>query len=615
MGVVYEAIHSGRRRPEALKVLKGGLGASPDMVARFHREVEAMANVTHDHVVRVYDSGQEGQDLYYTMPLLRGPSLADVVREIRATGESPPGKRAGEVLDRHRVPPAQREGASPEETYCMRVAALLVGPTDALASMHARGILHRDVKPGNLILDDRGRLLVADFGLVRWSDQRITRTGQSLGTPAYMSPEQVITDGSDPDGRADVYALGATLYELLTLRLPHEGDTGLETVRRKLSRRVEPARSLNGRVPEDLETLVGRCLERRREDRFPSALLLREDLERFARGEPVVARPLSRFDRAWNYARRHALPLGVAAAVILAAGAWHLSRPAYLTVATVPPGARVFVDDELIGTTPFWSIAIPSGQHQVRVERERFATFVRPIELTRGSSLELDRLLQAADPADPVALRALTAALGYGVTEVTVATTRSGAGTREPAVLFPRGKLRAAPKTIRMWVDAGHSDLRAVIEPADEKASEPLASLPVAESPDRVDAPVPEDVRARIEPGRSYQVRLVDASGATRDTAPFTVMGDAARETAALTLRKVMGHFESSDPARGFVKVEALLALGLHEEAYEAAVSLREEVGPRREVARAGLAVLEAASLRDRGWWEIWASEYREAER
>ncbi len=263
MGVVYEAVHPQRQRSEALKVLKGGLGDLPEFTERFHREVRALANLSHDHVVRLFDSGRVGDQLYYTMPLLHGTSLAELTEEIKGTGEAVPATLANGVLDRRGVPAAPGEPAPPTLAYARRVAAALAGVADALALMHGQGIVHRDIKPSNLMLDERGRVLLADFGLVRTGDERITRTGQAMGTPAYMSPEQVLPTEGDPDGRSDVYALGATLFELLTLVLPHEGTSVQETMVLKLKRRVRSVRDLSPDLPADLETIVGRCLERR----------------------------------------------------------------------------------------------------------------------------------------------------------------------------------------------------------------------------------------------------------------------------------------------------------------------------------------------------------------
>ncbi len=612
MGVVYEAVHRQHGRHEALKVLKGGLGASPDLVERFHREVKALASLSHDHVVRVFDAGTLEGDLYYTMPLLPGSSLGDIARAVRATGETPPGARACEVLDRFGIPAAARAGLGPEQEYALRAAAALVGVADALAVMHERGILHRDIKPGNLLVDERGRVLLADFGLVRWGDQRITRTGQSMGTPAYMSPEQVVSDGRTPDGRTDLYALGATLFELLTLRLPHEGDTGLETVRLKLARRVAPVRTFNPAVPEDLETLIGRCLERRREDRVASAVLLRDELERFTRGEPVRVRPLSATARTLNALRRHRLPWGVAAAAVLAAAGWHFSRPTTLTVASIPP-AQLFLDGKEIATTPLTAHRIAPGDHELRLVRDRFATFVRPFTLERGGNLEIDRSLQPLDPADPVALRALAASVGLQVPEVKVEVTRSSPGGVPLTLLFPRGRTLRAPPRVRLWVDDVADGWKLAMERAGE-AGETLLSRELAATTDsRVDVALDDALRERLDAGGEFRLRLLDDSGRERDRCVFTVVDDATRERVAREWRSVTDRFPEGGGSLPFLEVYFLLSRGLHEEAYDRAVSLREVLGERREVAQAGLAVLKQAGLEDRGWWPLWVALDREA--
>jgi len=605
MGVVYEAVHSGRRRPEALKVLKGGLGASPDMLERFEREVQALSGFTHEHVVLLYDSGRVGDDLYYTMPLLPGPSLAQVIDDVQATGESPPGRSANLVLDRHGFAPAAEEGLSPGEAYCHRVAAALTGVCDALAVMHERGLLHRDVKPANLILDGKGRVLLADFGLVRWDDQRITRTGQALGTPAYMSPEQVVAGSEDPDGRTDTYALGATLYELLTLNLPHGGASNIDTLRQKLTRRVRPARALNSHVPERLETLVGRCLELRREDRYPSAGLLHDDLRRFAAGEPVQMRPVSPLRRVTNVLRRHRLPAGIAAAAIgtlAAAAGWYFSQPGFVTISTTPSYARVTIDGEILGTTPMTSTRIEPGKHVLSLERERFATVVRTIHVDRGSTFELEKVLQPEDPADPEAIRALVLALGLQVTSVDLTVTRGLVGAPPHALLFPRGRVRLAPSSIRLWSDESAERGRVLLMANGE--AEPLAEWYTPYVIGRGDIEFDDAVRARLVPGGRYRLQVVDAEGRTVDATDFEILSAADAERVGRELATLSAQVGQDSPVRGFVEYEYLMGAELFEEAYEQATVLYEQLGARREVARAGLAALEQAGLKGRGLYE-----------
>ncbi len=608
MGVVYEARHSQRQRPEALKVLKGGLGSVPEMAERFQREVRAMAGVSHDHVVPLFDSGCVGEDLYYTMPLLPGAALAEVIREIKGTGERVPGPRAMEILDRARVPAAPGSYPTPEAAYVQRVAAALVGVADALATLHERGILHRDLKPGNLMVDGQGRVVVTDFGLVRWNDQRITRTGQNLGTPAYMSPEQVISDGHEPDGRMDIYALGATLHELLTLRLPHEGDTGLETIRRKLAARAAPVRSLNPAVPRDLETLVGRCLERRREDRYASASALRDDLARFSRGEAVRARPVSPLARARNYVLLHRVPMAAAAAVLALSFGWWWTRPALLTVSTIPP-ARLLVDGQEIGTTPVAAWRLAPGDHEIRIEHPKFAPFVRRISAERGSTYEMERGLQALDPADPETLRIVAAAAGLQVTGVEVAA-RRGAEAAPFTVLFPRGAVREAPREARLWADEVAEGYRAVLERVERGTASAIAEIPVPPSIRKRVLAIPEAARARMQGGGTYRIRLVASDGRESSMAEFRLLDPATRGALDAALERLGKRFEEGDPVAEFLRIETLLGYSAFEEAYERTVTLGEKLGPRKEVARTALAILDRAGLRERGWWTDWSGLY-----
>jgi serine/threonine-protein kinase len=272
MGVVWKARDPSLDRVVALKLIAAGQFADAQEVERFHKEARAAAQLSHPNAVPVYEVGAHDGQPYFTMELVEGQSLADLVRGVPL----PPERAA---------------------RYAREIA-------DAIQSAHALGIVHRDLKPGNVLVDKLDRPRVTDFGLAH----RVVDVdaGASLpamvGTPSYMSPEQAL--GRKADARSDVYGIGATLYELLTGRPPFRADSVIDTIRQVID--VEPAtpRLLNRKVPRDLETLCLKCLAKAPAHRYPSAAELRDDLGHFLAGEPIRARPLSRAARLGRWARR-----------------------------------------------------------------------------------------------------------------------------------------------------------------------------------------------------------------------------------------------------------------------------------------------------------------------
>src|SRR5262249_46342517 len=285
MGVVYEAVQRSLNRRVALKVLSAALGLTPRAVERFRREAEAAARLHHTNIVPVYATGEQDGVHFYAMELIDGPSLDRVLDGLRQARLGPPrpvppGRptvpaaapppHAGEVLATlpyaQPVPsplPAPAGSALPAGAdYFDAAARMIADVADALEHAHRQGVLHRDVKPSNLLLSADGRLSVNDFGLARLLEQPgVTVTGEFIGTPAYMSPEQVAA-GAAIDHRSDVYSLGATLYELLTLRPPFAGDRIEQVLARVAQEEPAAPRRLNPAVPRDLETICLKALEK-----------------------------------------------------------------------------------------------------------------------------------------------------------------------------------------------------------------------------------------------------------------------------------------------------------------------------------------------------------------
>ena len=352
MGVVYEAVHVDLDRPVALKVL--GAQAAPDSTSRlrFLNEAKTAAGLHHTHIVPVFDVGQVGGLCYYAMQRIEGCGLDRVLKSLRrdrsrAAGSASDKGRTAPVASSAddlggpsllsataswggpgRVPADESQGPTFEppkgSAYHRWAAELGRQAAEALAYAHRSGVIHRDVKPSNLLIDEDGEAWVADFGLARrLADPGLTRTDSLLGTPRYMSPEQA--EGAPLDARTDVYSLGATLYELLTLAPPFDGRTAAELVHQIRHRDPAPPRRADRRIPRDLETIVLKAMSKRPGDRYTTAAELAEDLRRFLDLEPVRARRIGPVGRTWRLARRHPLPAAisaVSAAAIVAVTAW-----------------------------------------------------------------------------------------------------------------------------------------------------------------------------------------------------------------------------------------------------------------------------------------------------
>jgi hypothetical protein len=266
MGVVFKAWEPGLRRFVALKMLLPGAAADEGELRRFRSEATAAASLQHPNIVAVHQVGNFDGSPFFSMDFIDGPSLAQ-----RLTSGPLPGRAAARLM--------------------ARVAR-------AIHHAHQNRILHRDLKPGNILIDAAEEPHVTDFGLAKQlsADQGQTRTGTILGTPSYMSPEQA-SGKKELTVACDVYGLGAVLYELLTTRPPFRAETTLDTILQVLESEPAPPRLLNPQVGRDLETICLKCLEKDPRARYASALELAEDLERYADGESIKARSLNLVDR------------------------------------------------------------------------------------------------------------------------------------------------------------------------------------------------------------------------------------------------------------------------------------------------------------------------------
>ena len=346
MAIVYEAEQASLGRRVALKVLTGTAALDPLKLQRFRVETQAVAQLNHPHIVPIFAVGSEQGSHFYAMQYIEGPTLAELIRQQRAAGSSPKGE-AGATAARpspSRVSPAVASGlivsgfdsgarelspstVTPAGTTSIRtrrafraIAKLAIQAADALTHAHAMGILHRDIKPSNLLIDSRGNLWVTDFGLARFQDEPgVTRTGDLLGTLRYMAPELVLGHRLVHDPRSDIYSLGATLYELLTLKPVFDGHDRRELLRQiAQDEPVAPAR-LDPAIPRDLETIVLKAMDKDPERRYATAQELADDLGRFLEDKPVLARRPTSADRVIKWARRHRAVLAATGAVALLA--------------------------------------------------------------------------------------------------------------------------------------------------------------------------------------------------------------------------------------------------------------------------------------------------------
>jgi serine/threonine-protein kinase len=274
VGVVYKARQCALDRRIALKMLLAGSFAGPQELARFRRETGALACLRHTNIVPVYDAGEVEGRPYFTMEFLEGGSLA------------------------------QKLSATPQPAR--QAAALLVTLAEAVQVAHQGGIVHRDLKPANILLTADGTPKIADFGLARRLEggPGLTQSGVPMGTPSYMAPEQA--RGQTAIGpAADVYALGAILYELLVGRPPFQGETLAATLHQVINDDALPPSRLNPKIPRDLETICLKCLQKVPAHRYASARALADDLRRFGEGRPILARPLGPASRLWRWCRRN----------------------------------------------------------------------------------------------------------------------------------------------------------------------------------------------------------------------------------------------------------------------------------------------------------------------
>jgi len=291
MGIVYRAVQLSLDRAVAVKVLREGAFAGGQEIERFKREAAAAAALRHRNIVGIHEIGENGGRHFFSMDYVPGRTLGQVLKD---------------------GPLASRQAA-----------ALMVKIASAIGHAHAAGVLHRDLKPSNIILDDAGEPMVTDFGLAKHdaADLGLTLSGQVLGTPAYMAPEQAEGHAKNAGPHTDVYGLGALFYHLLAGRAPFTADSHVAVLAQVTHDDPVSVRLLNPSIPRDLENVCAKAMAKEPARRYASAQALADDLQRFLDGRPVLARPVSSVEKLWRWARRHrALAAALTAVVLLTLG-------------------------------------------------------------------------------------------------------------------------------------------------------------------------------------------------------------------------------------------------------------------------------------------------------
>jgi len=363
MGVVYRARQISLDRDVALKVLPHFVRHGRSAVERFRHEAQAAARLNHANVVPIYAQGEHEGHYFYAMKLVRGDSLDGVIQSkpqllssthaarssttlggfswrlgqrsdaaSAAEGLEPPPR--SEVSDVGTISeieqPAPPTGRSLEDYR--HIASLLAGVADGLAHAHAEGVVHRDVKPHNLILGEDHRLYITDFGLARLADQpHLTLSGEVMGTPSYLSPEQARGEVGGISYQTDIYSLGVTMYEITTGRRPFDGESREQIIRAVCEKEPTPPRQIVSDIPRDLETICLRAMRKEPSGRYPTAEAFADDLRRFAEGRPILSRRVTFPERAIKWVRRHqAISLAAAAgfALVIVVVGWYVSAAA-----------------------------------------------------------------------------------------------------------------------------------------------------------------------------------------------------------------------------------------------------------------------------------------------
>jgi formylglycine-generating enzyme required for sulfatase activity len=382
MGVVYRARHLGLGRDVALKMILAGAHASADGLRRFLDEAKAVAALRHPHIVQVHEIGEHGGLPYFTLEFVSGGSLANRLAGQPQTAQD--SARLVEVL------------------------------AQTMEYAHKRGVVHRDLKPANILLEEgpdtplsRCTPKLTDFGLAkRRGGEGATLSGAVLGTPSYMAPEQAAGKGKEVGPAADVYSLGALLYELLAGRPPFRAATPMDTLLQVMSEEPAAVRLLQPGTPRDLETICLKCLRKEPARRYSSAAELADDLGRFRAGQPIRARPVGRAERTWLWARRNPALAGLlllaAAAAVLVTWQW---RSAVAALARADQEQRERIRSQVLALRDAAPEAAPAILADLEQHRAEILPLLREMRADTSQQAARMRLALALLPAEPAQVR------------------------------------------------------------------------------------------------------------------------------------------------------------------------------------------------------------------
>jgi len=557
MGVVYRVRQPSLGREVAVKVLVTGLTTSEVQIERFHREARAAAKLDHEHVVRVITDGVERDAHWFAMELVPGHDLHHEIRLQRGEPDA-----VGTAL----LPPPG------DARHVAAVARLVADAADALAHAHAHGVIHRDVKPSNLLLTPEGRVKVVDFGIARDETAgTMTRSDQVLGSLPYVSPEQARLLEAEVDQRSDVYSLGIVLYELLTLEKPFPGSTSQEVIARIGVHEPRPIRAHNERVPRDLATICEKAMSKEPRGRYASASAYADDLRRFLRLEAIEARPPSASAKLRRWTRRRRGELVAAGALTLVAFvAWGLAgrqaRSTRLRLSRTAVDLALSIED--------WDGALPAVVDARRALEDAEASGLESPALALAALRFRARydedhaqrvgtirsLMEQANraPGAPERARALFAAVAAAGRAALIHDADEWLrDTARVETLYPRVTLEVAPSTP---ADGARASYRAV-DPVsgDVGPAVPLGELPI------VDAPLPPgDYRFVVESRDGRRAELLEHCSVPRERYALAArLLDPARVLRGM-VRVEGGRFALQDPrplgctrARDVVTIES----------------------------------------------------------
>ncbi|MHC4847354.1 MAG: protein kinase domain-containing protein [Planctomycetota bacterium] len=456
-GVVYEAEQISLRRSVALKVLPAHVTLHPSAVERFQREASTAARLHHPGIVEIYAVGESHGTHFFAMDLIEGVPLDQVIDRMR--DEDPElldGGRLGAVIssvqqhagDAPRAAPRERpldetHSSARNKTYVETICRLGAQVADALQYAHEAGVIHRDIKPSNILVREDGSAVLMDFGLAREEGlPALTLTGEFAGTPYYVSPEQAMARRVHVDARTDIYSLGVTLYELLTLRRPFEGTTSQEVLGKIIAKEPANPRKFNPVIPRDLETVIQIAMEKDPDRRYQTGGDLAGDIRRFLEYRPVKARPIGAATRMLRMVRRQRVPIAAASVVLLtlmAATFAYLLRPTGLAIDTQPAAAQVFFDGKLVGVTPIHIEDADSGSHEIALVKAGYNRRSLHLELAKGTNRDLSlRLVPATGLLD-----CSTEPTGANVVVFDEQGKEVGSGKAPLTLTLPKGTYRA----------------------------------------------------------------------------------------------------------------------------------------------------------------------------